>query len=845
MKNLLNFNEIARLLIVASMLTFGVACGEEPAPVDPEGSGTEQDKPGEDNQPSGDDEILDGKLRFYLSERSTDIREFAGVEERDWDLSEVVVDGKNYLVSLSCDGRPYVDIDEDVEAETICEAVLVDSKSSSWYGATPYESVKLPYSQIRHTQLAQVRSMPMYASKSESAGNSLVFTDGYAMIIFRLKGTAKISSVKVENPAGVVAGLAAYDFEKEALAVQKGMAFAVLNCTNNGNFTPLSAAAATDFCVMVAPGSYPQGLKVTVCDSDRLACFYTVEPTTLKAGEVRLIEQEYQPESDLVFYEGFDNFVWGGDVIKGSNGYGFAPSADAMGIASGTTLTGYEEAFAQVEWYNPGSGFVQPNVWSEVSGKSVGQAHQMSDSYIRSRNLADMVYMYRVQEHPGYIAIGTANEDRGIFASSNTRGIKSIGEVKATFRFAMQSGFTGDLLVQVMRGGVITAAKLDGAEVALDENNLSFSKTISKLILKNNQLPIPSTASNGQDWHTLEVMVNGATDGTQYYLADNINNDGVHGIYLDSIEARQLDEWGSEDGTLRVLVWNILAGMWCDQHNNYDNFVKWVQKYDPDVCIWCESETIYKDHPAKATMPEADRYLPNGWDELAARYGHKYTAKSGDCGNYSQRITSKYEIQTLQTLVDTDVPEKILTRGAGHFTISVNGKKINFVTLHLWPKAFSYGIPSSEEETSKANNGGDIYREFEMKYIVSKTVNNPAYAGEEYWVVAGDTNARSRVDNWHYGYSEADKRYLAHDVVRNTTNLKDVIGDRYPARHFLESYESGSRIDFIYTSPSLFDRIENSITPIDDWNDCHDWDNARGYVGPSDHRPVLVDFKMN
>ena len=832
------------LLILAPMVALCIACGEDPSTNDPEDSNAEQETPNDDNDKPDNGGATDGVVRFYLSERSTDLQLQIKTEERDWERSEVIIGGRNYPISISEEGLPYIEIEAD--SEEVSEAVLVTTNSSAWYGTTPYEGVKLPYSQVRHLQSDQLCAMPMYASVDGESGNKLLFADGYAMVVLKLRGAAKIASVKVENLAeDAVAGISEYDVEKGGFAVTRGMNFAVLNCTNNGNFTPLNSSSTTTFCVMVAPGSYPQGLRVSVCDSQHLAKFYAIGATSLESGELYVIDDQYQPESDLVFYEGFDNFVWGGDVIKGSKSFGFAPTSESMGIASGTALTGYEDAFEVVAWNNPGSGFVQPNVWSEVNGKCVGEAHQMSDSYIRSRNLAEMVYMYRVQEHPGYVAIGTANEDRGIYATHASRGTKSIGEVKVTFRFAMQAGFTGDLLVQVMRGGVITAATLNGAEIALNEENLAYSKTIAKLILKNSQLPIPSTASSGQGWSTLELTVNGATDGSQFYLADNLNNDGVHGIYLDSIEARQVGEWRRREGALRVLVWNILAGMWCDQHNNYDNFVEWVKKYDPDVCIWCESETIYKDHPAKATMPEADRYLPNGWDQLAARYGHNYTAKSGDCGNYSQRITSKYEIQTLQTLVDTDVADKILTRGAGHFAIVVNGKKVNFVTLHLWPKAFSYGIPSSEEETSKANNGGDIYREFEMKYIVSKTVNNPTYAGEEYWVVAGDTNARSRVDNWHYGYSEADKRYLAHDVVRNTTNLKDVIGDRYPARHFLESYESGSRIDFIYTSPSLFGRIENSITPIDDWNDCHDWDNARGYVGPSDHRPVMVDFDMN
>ena len=38
----------------------------------------------------------------------------------------------------------------------------------------------------------------------------------------------------------------------------------------------------------------------------------------------------------------------------------------------------------------------------------------------------------------------------------------------------------------------------------------------------------------------------------------------------------------SKETPLRVLYWNIQNGMWADQGNNYDNFVEWVKRYDPD-----------------------------------------------------------------------------------------------------------------------------------------------------------------------------------------------------------------------------------------------------------------------
>ena len=79
----------------------------------------------------------------------------------------------------------------------------------------------------------------------------------------------------------------------------------------------------------------------------------------------------------------------------------------------------------------------------------------------------------------------------------------------------------------------------------------------------------------------------------------------------------------------KLLYWNIQNGMWHDQGNGYDGFVKFVQELDPDICVWCEAESRYvTDKAVKMQMPE-DQYLPWNWDILAARYGHKYTLICG------------------------------------------------------------------------------------------------------------------------------------------------------------------------------------------------------------------------
>ena len=86
------------------------------------------------------------------------------------------------------------------------------------------------------------------------------------------------------------------------------------------------------------------------------------------------------------------------------------------------------------------------------------------------------------------------------------------------------------------------------------------------------------------------------------------------------------------DTTLRVLYWNFQNGMWADQTNGYNNFAGWVSEYDPDICIWCEAQTIYKGSTNEKCAPE-ERYLVDNWGELAAKFGHTYWEKGGHRDN--------------------------------------------------------------------------------------------------------------------------------------------------------------------------------------------------------------------
>ena len=291
---------------------------------------------------------------------------------------------------------------------------------------------------------------------------------------------------------------------------------------------------------------------------------------------------------------------------------------------------------------------------------------------------------------------------------------------------------------------------------------------------------------------------------------------------------------------LRVLYWNIQNGMWADQHNNYDNFVNWVKEYDPDVCIWAEAKSRYISHQNVRMKPE-DMYLIDGWGELAARYGHKYWAHGGHRGGFPQVITSKYPIEIVNQIVG-EKPDRIVSHGAGHFLLKVAGRKINIVTVHTWPQ--KYAFDAADRKASSAQNGGDAYRLMEMQYVCEHTIAKSRNAERQLWLMAGDFNARSIKDKEIYGWPEDDSRYWVHNYILENTPYLDVIRERYPDQ-FHETVSWPSRIDFVYCTPALYKRITDVYVVRDEWTGNIVKHPEFAFKYPSDHRPILVDIKLN
>lgn len=298
--------------------------------------------------------------------------------------------------------------------------------------------------------------------------------------------------------------------------------------------------------------------------------------------------------------------------------------------------------------------------------------------------------------------------------------------------------------------------------------------------------------------------------------------------------------WRSGKGQLRLLYWNIQNGMWSGQGDNYDSFVGWVKAQKPDICVWCEAQSIYKTGTADP-MEAADRYLTDNWKKLAKRYGHKYCYIGGHRDNYPQVITSKYPIKNVSRIIGSE-PDSVVTHGAGWAQVEINGQTINVVTLHTWPQAYAYR--AEDREASKAEHGGDKYRRMEMEYICKHTIGTVPDAAGQYWMMMGDFNSRSRIDNAVYKYPEDDTRFLVHDYIKENTPYIDVIAEKYPGE-FKTTTGGKSRIDFVYCTAPLYKCIIAADVVTDAYTKpVRDPAKLSNFWHPSDHRPIIVDFDL-
>ena len=833
-------------IIVLIVLGF-VACDpqiEQPEEPDQEPTDTtqtpEQDTTQTQKPEVGDSlEIKDGMARFLLQD--SPLVEAAG-GRTDWTKVTVTVNGKAYVPAVQDDGKVYVDV-EDSEA-AVYEAVLVTEETTKYHGDTPLEDVVHPFAYAYHTLGNTMTVLPKYASYDEEKGNLLSFSSGLSMIGLTVQGMTSISSIKVTDPQGtILGGTGSYDPQTRSFKMEKGLPFMVLNCTNRGAFV---SSSGNVFMIPVRSGQYSKGLEVTICSADHLMCRTSIPSFTVDKDKVHSCMVTWKPDKNLLFYEGFDNMVWGGDVVAGEDSFGMNPVAGDMTIKSGRTLSGYETPLYPVSYEMAGAGYIQESNLSVTEGKDVSGSRYLSDSYIKSRNIGGYLRLYRCQEYQGYISVGDTYNGivEPVFAGEISDAHR---DIVISFDICAASDFDDDLSFKATNGGNIISCMVDGTELPETVFSRKFSKTGSTAALDRSAVTLP--ASDGR-WHNVELTVRNMNDKSTFTLttAASHSKPGAYRFYLDNYQVRTLKDHADRDGsTLRVMCWNIQNGMWADQDNNYNNFVAWVKKYNPDVCVWCEGETIFNTSGDK--VYGTNRILPNAWASVAQRYGHNYWSKSEDRDNYPQIITSKYPINTLAKIGQIGTTDAYVEHGSGLFEVEFNGHSVYFVSFHAFAHAYDPKYTSSGTDAQNASAAlyeGDYHREKEIRYVYEQTIEK--YPSQSNWLMMGDFNSISSLDAEHHTGIN-DTNWLLHDHILGKDYLKDIIAERNAPEDFFSSINGDSRrIDFIYASPAMYDRIESTAIIIDSWTVLSQDKSVsdKGYFcRPSDHRPILVDFKMN
>ena len=833
---------------IIALVVFGfVACEpqiEQPEEPDQEQTDTtqtpEQDTTQTQKPEVGDSlEIKDGMARFLLQD--SPLVEAAG-GRTDWTKVTVIVNGKEYIPAVQEDGKVYVDV-EDSEA-AVYEAVLVTEETTKYHGDTPLEDVVHPFAYAYHTLGNTLTVLPKYASYDEEKGNLLSFSSGLSMIGLTVQGMTSISSIKVTDPQGtILGGTGSYDPQTRSFKMEKGLPFMVLNCTNRGAFV---SSSGNVFMIPVRSGQYSKGLEVTICSADHLMCRTSIPSFTVDKDKVHSCMVTWKPDKNLLFYEGFDNMVWGGDVVAGEDSFGMNPVAGDMTIKSGRTLRGYETPLYPVSYEMAGAGYIQESNLSVTEGKDVSGSRYLSDSYIKSRNIGGYLRLYRCQEYQGYISVGDTYNGivEPVFAGEISDAHR---DIVISFDICAASDFDDDLSFKATNGGNIISCMVDGTELPETVFSRKFSKTGSTAALDRSAVTLP--ASDGR-WHNVELTVRNMNDKSTFTLttAASHSKPGAYRFYLDNYQVRTLKDHADRDGsTLRVMCWNIQNGMWADQDNNYNNFVAWVKKYNPDVCVWCEGETIFNTSGDKVNG--TNRILPNAWASVAQRYGHNYWSKSEDRDNYPQIITSKYPINTLAKIGQIGTTDAYVEHGSGLFEVEFNGHSVYFVSFHAFAHAYDPKYTSSGTDAQNASAAlyeGDYHREKEIRYVYEQTIEK--YPSQSNWLMMGDFNSISSLDAEHHTGIN-DTNWLLHDHILGKDYLKDIIAERNAPEDFFSSINGDSRrIDFIYASPAMYDRIESTAIIIDSWTVLSQDKSVsdKGYFcRPSDHRPILVDFKMN
>ena len=136
--------------------------------------------------------------------------------------------------------------------------------------------------------------------------------------------------------------------------------------------------------------------------------------------------------------------------------------------------------------------------------------------------------------------------------------------------------------------------------------------------------------------------------------------------------------------------------------------------------------------------------------------------------------------------------------------------------------------------------GSDEFRKKEVEFVCNQTILTREHPENELWLMMGDFNSISSLDNDHYKLSADSSIYCVHDYIRNKTPYIDVIANKHPGE-FIQSSQNGRRIDFVYATEPVIKEIRSAQILNSGYTEQHRATGAQYWI-PSDHRPILIEF---
>lgn len=678
---------------------------------------------------------------------------------------------------------------------------------------------------------------------------SVSVTDAATLNLTNVRAAAYVTTVKVSSATQKLCGKLFTNSSTGKSRVAKGLNEVVYN-------TLATQVAVREIPIVLCPGTYDE-LQLTFTTSKHQVIHRTLTDVTLAAGQTTTVDiGKLVPEEDILFWESFDANVWGGNLDEGTPAY--APTADAPATFANTDLAGNEQAFVSVPYNQPGTGYFQTNKTSEIGNQTVAQCHLTSDSYLKSRNFWDYTSLYRGQEMQGCLGLSISDDYYFKYQPAPFSNISGFCNADLEFDLKAGSTFDQDLSAQILGGGWLVSAEADGVALPVNNENHSYLGNYDEYILS-------KTALRAGEWVHFTLHLSHLSDASAFCLTrpeTTASSQKKFGCLLDNVcLTKTQDLTAKASNTLRVLYWNIQYGMWAEQGSNYNKFVSWINKMNPDVCVFCEGKTVYSDDATGDNPWSTSPYLPDNWSTLASRYNHPYVSVWE-----SQVVTSKYGITRRASIPSWKSSDGPVNAGADLVRISAGGKYWYFIPVHLWPQSYSKAVRDGSDEQKAASSElheGNLDRRDEMQTILSQ-LYVPYKTEATNLYILGDYNAQSREDIWfysgvkHWGWVEQDSgRFLVYDVLTAASpTLYDVVYKKFngtsmgkkQGRFFFSSNSNNIRKDMVWANSGGYNKVVDVYHPMDSYvNPVSNPNPPRADLewSPSDHRPIIMDINLN